>query len=192
MHAHSADLKAYASLKQDLANRFPNDIFSYTLGKEEFVATIDKKAGWHVFRVIRALTSREWEAAKPFRQKYFFDKVPIQNPYTWAFNHPDHAHLVIYQGIDIIGYAHIQLWPKQRAAIRIIVIDETKRGHGLGQQFLTFIERWLKTQNYKSTHMESSPDALQFYKKHGDIDMPFNDSDGYESDPQDIALGKML
>lgn len=32
----------------------------------------------------------------------------------------------------MIGYAHIQLWPNHRAALRIIVIDESYRNHGLG------------------------------------------------------------
>lgn len=67
----------------------------------------------------------------------------------------------------MIGYAHIQLWPKSRAAIRIIVIDETKHSHGCGKQFLTWIETWLKWQGYLSIHTESSLNAVRFYEQMG-------------------------
>lgn len=74
--------------------------------------------------------------------------------------------------------------------MRIIVIDELKRNHQFGRQFLVLYEKWLKSQGYKNLHIESSPAALKLYKLNGYIDMPFDDPDGYESDPQDTAVGK--
>ncbi|HHT9916358.1 TPA: hypothetical protein ACT9LE_001654 [Legionella pneumophila] len=41
-------------------------------------------------------------------------------------------------------------------------------------------------------HVESSPDALKFYRNNGYIDMPFDDPDGYEGDARDTAVGKIL
>lgn len=134
----------------------------------------------------------EWKAARHFRNKYFFDKVPMEDPYTWTFDHKDHVHFVLYQGTEIVGYAHLQLWPEQRSALRIIVIDELYRNQGLGGHFLTLCERWLKEKEYKTFHTQSSPDAYNFYRKQGYTEMPFNDPDGYESDPQDIDMGKVL
>jgi hypothetical protein len=49
-----------------------------------------------------------------FDKNIFFDKVPTADPYTWTFDHPDHIHFVLYQGSEIIGYAHLQLWPEQK------------------------------------------------------------------------------
>ena len=134
----------------------------------------------------------EWEAVRHLRNKYFFDKVPMVDPYTWTFDHKDHAHFVFYQGTKIVGYAHIQLWPEQRSALRIIVIDELYRKQGLGGQFLILCERWLKEKGYKTLYTQSSPDAHSFYRKQGYTEMPFNDPDGYESDPHDIDMGKVL
>jgi GNAT superfamily N-acetyltransferase len=151
-----------------------------------------KEAGFNRLRFLKCSDHTEWDTAKHFRQKYFFDNVPISDPYTWTFNHQDHVHFVLYQGANIVGYAHILLWPENRAALRIIVIDETKRNLGFGGKFLTLIEKWLKSQNYKSIHIESSPAAFQFYKKHEYINMPFNDPEEHESHPQDIPLGKIL
>lgn len=189
---HPEDRDAYAHLKEELAKRYPADIFAYTLGKEAFVAMIDDQTGCRGIRIVKALLPREWDALKRFRQTYFFDKVAIQDPYTWTFAHPDHVHLILYQGSDIIGYTHLQLWAGHRVAMRIIVIDEHFRGQGLGEQFLALVEKWLTSINYKSIHTESSPDALTFYKKCGYVEMAFDDPNGYESDPQDTAMGKML
>lgn len=143
-------------------------------------------------RLAPCTTNAEWEAAKTYRQTYFFDKQPVADPYTWTFDHPDHRHFVLYQDANIIGYAHIQLWPEHRVAIRIIVIEETKRNQTFGKQFLYKIEEWLRRKKYRSTHAESSPAALNFYTQCGYARMPFDDPDGYEGGVEDIPVGKML
>ncbi len=51
-----------------LAEKFPNDIDSYCLGKDDFIANIDAKTGFNKLRIVRALTDREWNAARHFRQ----------------------------------------------------------------------------------------------------------------------------
>jgi hypothetical protein len=77
--------------------------------------------------LIRCIKDIEWDFAKKLRNKYFFDPLAIKDPYTWTFNHKDHIHFILYQDEVMIGYAHIQLWPNHRAALRIIVIDESYR-----------------------------------------------------------------
>ena len=192
MRTHFEDRENYATLKQELSRQYPDDITAYCLGKDEFIANIDKKTGFDGLRVVSALTTREWDAARHFRQFYFFDKVGLSDPYTWTFEHEAHAHLILYHGTGIVGYAHLQFWPDNRAAMRIIVIDETKRKCHFGSKLLALCEKWLKSRGYKSLHVESSPQALIFYRKNGYVDMAFNDPDGYESDSQDTAVGKIL
>ncbi len=125
-------------------------------------------------------------------QKYFFDNLNIKDPYAWTFQHKQHVHFIIYKKSNIVGYAHIQLWPEDRAAIRIIVIDEDQRHQTFGRQFITLIEKWLKTQGYESIHAESSPGAVGFYKKSGYLEIPFNDPDEHQSSAEDIPMGKVL
>lgn len=177
MRTHPNDKEAYARLKQDLAHQFSNDSLAYSLSKDEFIANIDHQAGFTGLRVVNALTPREWNAVRHFRQFYFFDKAGLEDPYTWTFNHDAHVHFVLYQGVQIRGYAHLQRWPKGRAAMRILVIEELLRNNHYGSQFLKFCERWLKSQGYQSLQMESSQEALGFYRKNGYGDMPFNDPD---------------
>lgn len=191
MRNNAEDRQAYENLKRRLAAQFSNDISAYCEGKNEFIASIDKKAMQCVF-AYHDLTTKELSAVKNFRNTYFFGPHGIDDPYTWTFNHKEHAHLVLYQGVDIIGYAHIQFWPDKRAAIRIIVIDENKRNQNIGSTFLTLIEKWLKSLDVKSVHAESRPSSLGFYSKKGYIEILFNDPNGDECGPPDISVGKFL
>ncbi len=192
MRTHECDRELYAELKTRLALKFANDRAQYISGKEQFVATIDNKAGFNQLRLRLPLTSSEWQTVRYLRQTYFFDRVHIDDPYTWTFQDATHIHFVFYLGTTIIGYAHIQLWPENRAALRIIVIEESHRNLGFGSELLRLSERWLTQQNIKELLVQSSPEAYQFYCQHNYVAMPFNDPDGYETDPRDIEIGKYL
>lgn len=100
--------------------------------------------------------------------------------------------MVLYQGGDIIGYAHIQFWQGHRAAVRILVIDENKRNQNAGSHFLALIEKWLKRLGVKSLHAESRQGSLRFYLKNGYGRMPFEDPQSYASGPHGIPVGKVL
>ncbi len=182
----------YEKLKRQLAKEFPDDINSYCQGKDNFITDIDNQAGFKGLRMLMALTNTQWESIINLRQKNFFDDLKIIDPYKWSFNHQDHIHFVLYCGTIIIGYAHIQLWPENRAAMRIIVIDELYRNQNYGSHLLLLCEKWLKNKNYKSLHVESSIKAQSFYLKHSYKLSPFNDPDNYQGDPNDIAMAKII
>lgn len=188
----------YARLKESLLKEKSsyeknNSLFTgYNLGKDAFIKKTLKAAGFHRFGIRRCTHIAEWDSAKKLRQKTFFDPLSIKDPYTWTFDHSEHVHFIFYLGIEIIGYAHIQLWPENRAALRIIVIDDNFRNQGFGSQFLALCEQWLKKQGISSLHDEARPDAVKFYKNNGYKEMPFNDPSGEPPSPHDLALGKLL
>jgi GrpB-like predicted nucleotidyltransferase (UPF0157 family)/dihydrofolate reductase/GNAT superfamily N-acetyltransferase len=190
MRSHPDDAENYAKLKEGLAAKFPEDILQYCNGKDAFVASIDAKNGFDGWRIVKALTDREWSAVRNLRQQYFFKSK--EDLFTWTFEHKDHIHFVFYKNTRIVGYAHLQLWPAHRAVLRIIVIDERYQNLGLGSQFLKLCERWLNHQGFKTLLVQSSPKAYKFYCDQGYVQMPFNDPDGYETDAQDIEIGKSL
>lgn len=198
LRSHDEARLAYAMLKQDLlkepeAMLRTNMRFSgYTLGKYQFINTILDKAGFKAIRLMHCMHPVEWAAAKYFRDTYFFAPHGIVDPYTWTFNHEEHAHLVLYQGTQVIGYAHVQFWPEQRAAIRIIAVDENKRNQSFGRKFLALIEKWLYNLGIKSLHAESRQSSLRFYLKNGYTNMTFDDPENHESDTNDIPVGKVL
>lgn len=146
----------------------------------------------HEIQMVKTRTKEEWQEVKHFRDSYFFGPYGTENPYTWTFNHSEHVHLVLYQGVNIIGYAHVQFWPNYRTALRIIVINECNRNQGIGGQFLLLIEQSLKVLGIKSIHAKSRQTSLRFYTKNGYKKMPFDDPEDHESDPSDIPIGKTL
>jgi GrpB-like predicted nucleotidyltransferase (UPF0157 family)/GNAT superfamily N-acetyltransferase len=159
----------------------------YTLRKSGFIKGIIKAFGFDSLRILKCVTEDEWNAAKALRQQAFFDKRGTQDPYHWTFDHPEHEHFVLYRGVEVVGYAHIQLRATE-AILRVIVVTEENRNKGLGSQFLTIIEEWLTVHDYKILHVESSIRAINFYKKHGYVKMLAKD-DPYS---EDIPLGKVL
>ena len=188
----------YAQLKllllQDNHNHHKNELgfTGYNLGKHDFIQKILAHAGYDCLRMVKSLHYKEWDAVNHFRQHYFFDQVLMADPYVWTFHHPDHVHLVLYKGVTIIGYAHIQLWPQHRAALRIIVIEEDERCQHYGGQFLTLIEQWLYYCGFHSVHTESRADSEKFYRHHGYTDMNFNDPEDHKSNNNDMQMGKNL
>lgn len=193
-HAREEYAALKARLLEDPSSFVKEDsIFSgYNLGKDAFIRKVLELANFERLRLLHCTHRLEWDTAKALRQHHFFDKVPISDPYTWTFNHPAHRHFVLCRGVAIIGYAHIQLWPNSRAAIRIIVVDTPHRNRGYGKQFLQWIELWLQRQEVKAIHTEASPDAVRFYQLAGYTSLPFDDPDGYETDPRDTPMGKLL
>jgi GrpB-like predicted nucleotidyltransferase (UPF0157 family)/GNAT superfamily N-acetyltransferase len=192
MRTHVEDRNAYAALKSDLALKYPNDILKYCFGKDVFVADIDCKTGVNGLRAVQALTDCEWEAVRHLRQKYFFDRKTVDDPYTWTFKDAQHNHLVLYKGPKIVGYANIQKWPENSAILRIIVIDELYRNKGIGSDFLRLCERWLSHHKRKKLFVQSSPAAYKFYCRKGYLNMTFIDPEGFEVDPQDTGMVKDL
>lgn len=152
LREHPEARDEYARLKEDLLKEKSsyeknNSFFTgYNHGKDSFITKILKAAGYNRVRMVKCAHHAEWEAAIALRQKYFFDPLSIKDP------HHEHAHLVLYKGTEIIGYAHIQFWPEHRAALRIIVIDEKHQNQGFDSQFLAVIEKWLKKLKIKSLH----------------------------------------
>ena len=147
MRSHEEDAKAYSNLKMELATKFPNDILKYCFGKDAFVAEIDAKDGFSGWRMVKALTDREWAAVHALRQQFYAES---SDPFNDIFNHPEHIHFVFYNNSEIIGYAHLQLLPEQNAALQMIIIDERYRHLGFGDKFLKLCERWLSHQDKKN------------------------------------------
>lgn len=142
MQSSPEDRERYVDLKKSLAARFPEDIFSYCLGKENFIAEIEEKTGWEGFRFVKALTPFEWEAVKNFRSQYFV-LCKRDDPDTKTLTQKRHAHLVLYRGTKIVGYVHIQFLQNHEAALRMIVVDEKNHNQHIDRELLILSEKWL-------------------------------------------------
>jgi GNAT superfamily N-acetyltransferase len=142
---------------------------------------------------IRLVSSKkEKQEALAFRQKHFFDQRGFPDPYAWTLEGKDHLHWLLYDNGKVIGYAQVQIWPNDRAALRLIIIDESVQGHGMGKYLMDFCEQALKQRSIKLLQTEASPNAYPFYQKLGYIEMPFNSPDGEPTHSNDRGMGKYL
>lgn len=189
MRNNPDDRDAYASLKEKLAEKYHNDRTSYCFGKDGFVANIDEKAGWHGVRIVKALTVNEWNTLKKFREKYFYENIQQSDPYIDSLNDLAHFHLVVLKKTDIIGYVHIQLCPDSEAIIHFIFINEENRKQNFGSELLIFIEKWLRSLDFKSLYSKIVPETLGFFKKYGFSDMHLNNT---ENNDKEKFIGKLL
>lgn len=189
MRDHPKDRNAYASLKKMLAEKYSNDRQSYCFGKDEFVADIDEKAGWHGVRIVKALTENEWSVVKKFREQYFCANNHKHDSYIKLLDDPAHVHLVVLKKVAIIGYAHIQLYPDKTAVLRFIFINDDHRKQHFGSDLLIFIEKWLISLDFKILYSEICPDSSKFLNKYG-----FNDMIPAKPDcnKNDLLIGKLL
>lgn len=199
LRGHNEARKQYEAIKYDLISKESshqknNSIYyrRYTLDKHAFIQNILKQTGFNRLRFVLCAHDEEWEAAKIFRQKYISDSGSILDPHDETFNQLEHSHLILYYGTNIIGYADLQYLQERSAVIRYFVIEEAFRNQGFGHQFLVLCEKWLKTKNYRSLHIDSSLKEQAFYKKNGYVEMPFQDPERRASHSQNIQMGKNL
>ena len=190
MRNNPEDKNAYAELKNSLAKEFPNDIKSYCIGKDEFVANIDAKAGWDGFRFVTVATPKEWETYHRIRREQIFTPLNI----IYDENHPsltaeNNFHFVLYKGSKIVSVIQVEFLNKGEAAIRPLATDEPYKRNGYGGHIMRLVEKWIKTQGRNIIKLHAAPEAEHFYRSLGFIDMEFDDV----SISEDIIdLGKIL
>lgn len=151
------DRKSYEALKYKII-KYPDAVLKVSGGsfsqynkyKDDFIKSILKKSGYKGMNICFCLHDKEREAAKKFRDKYFRSQNVKKDTNTWIFDHKDHKHFVLYKGVDIIGYAHVQLGSEQNSPIKIIVVDAKYKAKGYDREFKVFIEKWLKFHNVHS------------------------------------------
>ena len=176
MRNNPQDRDAYANLKNNLAEKFPNDIEAYCIGKDEFVANIDAKAGWNGFRFVMAFTPKEWEAYHRIRKEQIFAPLNI----IYDENHPtlaaeDHFHFVLYKGSKIVSVTHVEFLNQAEAAIRSLATDEPYKRNGYGGYIMQLVEKWIKSQGRNIIKLHANPNAEHFYHKLGYTEMEFDD-----------------
>jgi GrpB-like predicted nucleotidyltransferase (UPF0157 family)/N-acetylglutamate synthase-like GNAT family acetyltransferase len=181
MRNHINDREAYAHLKINLAQQFPNDIMSYCLGKDEFIASIDEIAGYDGMRIVKALTIREWEAYHRIRDEQIFTPLNVK----YDPNHPtitdtNHHHFVCIHGTKIVSVAHIEFLNNHEAALRSLATDEPFKCKGYGRHLMELLERWLTHHDRTVLKMHANLNAIIFYRKLGYTDIP---NDQYWDDP---------
>ena len=163
---------------------------SYWLGKEEFISSIDIKAGWDGIKLVIALTPLEWKEYHRIRREQIF--VPINVVYDE--NHPiltaeNNFHFVLYKGTKIVCVTHVEFLNEMQAAIRSLATDEPYKRNGYGTYMMKMLEKWIKSQGHNIIKIHANPNAEDFYRKLGYVEMEFDD---FSISKETIDLGKIL
>lgn len=156
---HTEDRDSYANLKKDLALKFPRDILSYTMAKEAFVASIDAKDGFQGYRMVQALTDREWENVRALRKQYFLGGV---DSFNLALKQPNHIHFIFYKNAEIIGYCHLELGPNHKAILKVFAMHNGYENTDWDSRFLEMCKRWLTHQGYRQLDIDFSKGSVSF------------------------------
>lgn len=142
---------AYAKLKykilEDPSASEKSQLFfyNYTLKKGDFIRDILKKAGFNSLRMLKMSDESERLAALTYQQEYLRENPNNEALYLDNLDSNDHQHFILYKGVEIIGYAQVQLWYQDgENPIRAVIIDKTQHGQGYDNWFLQMLEKWVK------------------------------------------------
>ena len=109
-------------------------------------------------------------------------------------NHPsltaeNNFHFVLYKGTKIICVTHIEILNESEAAIRSLATDEPHKRNGYGAYMMKTIEKLIKSQGRNIIKLHANPNAEDFYRKLGYVEMEFDD---VSISKETIDLGKIL
>lgn len=129
-HAHYR--QQYADLKKQLSEKV-RDITQYTLAKEALVKEIDNQTGFKGWRMVHALTHREWET---------YYRLLQLGPTQPEITHAHHQHIVLYQGCEVIGAALLNSEQLLSTILRLVV-ENSERNPAALRFFVDNLHRWL-------------------------------------------------
>ena len=196
LKTHKDSAKEYQNLKYELVKdpssfeRGHGNFIKYTLAKNELIKSVLEKAGFEDLNINLCIHNKEWQEYHRIRREQIF--VPLNIIYNE--NHPtftadNHYHFVLYKGVKVICGAHVEFLNETQAAIRSLATDEPHKKNGYGSYMMRMIEKWIKSQGRNIIKLHANPNAKNFYRKLGYVEMEFDD---VSISNDTIDLGKIL
>lgn len=109
----------------------------YTLLKRNFIDNVLRQIGFNRLRVLKCLTDDEQYAARKFSQmhgKGMHDNISS----SIDFSDANYEHFMLYKGVNITGYAKIQIAPT--ASIALIEVEDPRDE----EFFKNIITQWIE------------------------------------------------
>lgn len=114
LNQHPDYKERYADLKCKLSSQV-NDITEYTLAKDALIKEIDDLTGYKGYRIVHALTPREWDTYHRLLQT-------DSKQFTPALQH-----IVLYNGTEVVGAAQLVTDSKLITSIHKFSIDSAEQ-----------------------------------------------------------------
>ncbi|AIF80677.1 hypothetical protein I862_00560 [endosymbiont of Acanthamoeba sp. UWC8] len=189
--SHPQDALRYSELKESLAEKYPNDIDRYRMGKDIFIKQILKKAGFMLTYLREVNTDNEWEQYHTIRETELFNnsdnKYDRMHP---SLSDSNNLHYVFYKGADIIGVIQLEQLTSKKVAFRNIAIKGNFKNRGFGSDLIKQAERIAKNKGYKLILLHAAKEAYNFYKRNGFSEMEFKEK--VEFNLECIDMGKKI
>ena len=109
----------------------------YTLLKRNFINNVLRQIGINRLRVLKCLADEEQQSAKKFA-KIHAQKTHNIDSSSIDFSDTNYEHFMLYKGVDITGYAKIQIAPT--ADIAFIEVENQQDE----EFFKNIIKQWLE------------------------------------------------
>lgn len=109
----------------------------YTLLKRNFINNVLRQIGFNQLRVLKCLADEEQQAAKKFAKMHAKKTHDIDSS-SIDFSDTNYEHFMLYKGVDITGYAKIQIAPT--ADIAFIEVENQQDE----EFFKNIIKQWLE------------------------------------------------
>lgn len=143
----------YANLKMELLKN-PNShiktegrFSGYTLGKNQFIKSILQKANFNDFCVNFCMHDDEWTEYHRIRKEQIFKPAGvIYDEKHLSLKDDNNHYFILYQGVEIVSVAHIELIDYKAPTLRSIATDEKHKTKGYAQYMLNILEQWVKLQ----------------------------------------------
>lgn len=129
LNQHADYKERYAELKRNLSNEL-NDITEYTLAKDTLIKEIDDLTGYKGYRMVHALTPREWET---------YHRLLLTQTENLD---PNLKHIVLYSGTEVVGAAQLITNAQFITSIHKLAIDSLQ-GPQTREFFLHNLARWI-------------------------------------------------
>jgi len=186
----------YVKLKRDLlthksAHEKNNSRSTgYNLGKNAFIKKIINQTGFAGLCFRPCQHYLELQEYHRIRREQIFAPINV----VYDENHPsltaeNNFHFILYEGTKIVCVAHIKFLNKNEAKIRTISTDEPYKGKGYGTYMMKLLEKWIKSKGRNIIKLHANPNAEDFYRKLGYVEMEFDD---VSISKETIDLGKIL
>lgn len=130
LNQHPNYKERYADLKRKLSNQI-DDITEYTLAKDALIKEIDDLTGYRGYRMVHALTPREWET---------YHRLLQTNRNHLA---PHSQHIVLYNGTEVVGAAQLGVDANNLISIYKLSVDSAEQPKSRAY-FESNLSRWIK------------------------------------------------
>jgi len=184
----------YAKLKLELMNSSAthqkNNMYSdYTLGKNKFIqeALISRK--FKRIRLVIGTHHSEIAEIKKIRNQVKANLAKIDQD-LWTLLSDRHYHTLLYKGLNIVAYAHVEFLANNNVCIPMIAT--TTNDFAMEKELIILLNKWFILENKQLIFIRVNPSKLENYIEQGFIQSKVDSIANFSLENNLLLLEKKL